>query len=116
MTPDMNPEMISAAPENEPLKMETGIHLANPNDCRETVVETHLRLDRLAMPQSVDRIAAMSLLRTCREYRVTLKIDPDGTLVVVSNGRAWRSLVNAIEVHVDYIVKLLVAGWDATDV
>jgi hypothetical protein len=87
----------------------------DPNDYRETVVETHLRLDRLAAPQSASQLKAMELVRTCREFGVGLRLDPDGTLVVVSNGKAWRSLVNEIELHIDAVAELIMAGWDSTD-
>lgn len=81
---------------------------------RERVAETEVRLDRLAVPQSADCSAAMSLIRTCKEYGVSLRLD-GRDLVIVSNGKAWRSLVNAIEAHVDAISDLIVAGWDGTD-
>jgi hypothetical protein len=58
---------------------------------------------------------ARSLIRTCREYGVGLRLDPHGTLVVLSNGRAWRSLVAAIEAHVDDIALLLATGWNGND-
>ena len=87
----------------------------DPNDYRETVVETHLRLDRRAVPQSASQLKAMELVRTCCEYGVGLKLDPDGTLVVQSNGKAWRSLVDVIEVHIDSIAELVAAGWNPMD-
>jgi hypothetical protein len=63
-----------------------------------------------------DRLGpARSLIRTCREYGVGLRLEPDGTLVVESNGRAWRSLVRAIEAHVDAVAQLIEAGWDSND-
>jgi hypothetical protein len=55
---------------------------------------------------------AKSLIRICLEHGVGLRLDPDGALVVVSNGKAWRSLVNAIEAHVDAIAALVAAGWN----
>ena len=58
---------------------------------------------------------AAELIRTCREYGVGLKLDPDGTLVIVSNGNAWRALVNAIEAHVDEVTALVAAGWNGLD-
>ena len=81
----------------------------------ERVAETHLRLDRLAVPQSASDLRAKELIKLCREYGVGLKLDPDGTLVVVSNGKAWRSLVNEIELHIDAVAELIMAGWDSTD-
>ena len=39
-------------------------------------------------------------------------IEPDGTLVVASNGRAWRSLVDALEANVDAVAELVSTGWD----
>jgi hypothetical protein len=71
--------------------------------------------DRLAAPQPAGDLRAKELIKVCREHGVGLKFDPDGTLVVVSNGNAWRSLVNEIELHIDAIADLLAAGWDGTD-
>jgi hypothetical protein len=43
-------------------------------------------------------------------------MEPDGTLVVESNGRAaWRSLVRAIEAHVEGVAQLIEASWDTND-
>jgi len=61
------------------------------------------------------QIEARRLIRTCKEHGVGLRLDPDGTLVVTSNGRAWRSLVDAIEVNVDAVAELVSAGWDGSD-
>jgi hypothetical protein len=55
------------------------------------------------------------LIRTCREYGVGLRLEADGTLVVESNGRAWRSLVRSIETHVDVVAQLIEARWDSND-
>ena len=106
--------MIAAAEAPEPTQS-TPITPPDPNDYRETVVETHLRLDRLAVPQSASDLRAKELIKLCREYGVGLKLDPDGTLVVVSNGAAWRSLVRDIEQHIDAVAELIAAGWDPTD-
>jgi hypothetical protein len=106
--------MIAAAEALEPTQS-MPITSPDPNDYREAVVETHLRLDRLAVPQSASQLKAMELVRTCREHGVGLKLDSDGTLVVVSNGKAWRSLVNEIELHIDAVAELIMAGWDSTD-
>jgi hypothetical protein len=89
----------------------------------ETRVEMRgLRTARLVVPEddgplppAPPRAAAKSLITTCREYGVKLKLDPDQTLVVVSNGKAWRGLVDAIEVHVDDVVQLIIDGWDGTN-
>jgi len=59
--------------------------------------------------------AARSLMRTCREYGVGLRVDPDGTLVIESHGRAWRSLITAIEAHADAIAVLIESGWTPID-
>jgi hypothetical protein len=58
---------------------------------------------------------ARSLIRTCREHGVGLRLEPDGTLVVESNGRAWRSLMRAIEAHVDAVAQLIESRWDSND-
>jgi hypothetical protein len=58
---------------------------------------------------------AKSLIRTCREFGVGLRLETDGTLVVESNGRAWRSLVQAIEIHDDGVAQLIEAKWDSND-
>lgn len=57
------------------------------------------------------RAAAKSLIRTCREHGVGLHVESDGTLVVESNGHAWRSLVDAIEIHADDVAVLVASGW-----
>ena len=67
-------------------------------------------------PAQADALApAKGLLKTCREHGVGLRLEPDGTLVVESNGRAWRSLVRAIEAHVDAVAQLIEARWDSND-
>lgn len=81
----------------------------------ERVAETHLRLDRLATPQSASDLRAKELIRICREHGIGLRLDPDGALVVVSNGAAWRALVAELELHVDQIAALLISGWDPTN-
>lgn len=55
--------------------------------------------------------AAKSLIRTCREHGIGLHVERDGTLVVTSYGHAWRSLVNAIEIHADDVAVLVASGW-----
>jgi hypothetical protein len=55
-----------------------------------------------------DVTPAKALIRTCYEYGIALRVDPDGTLIVVSNGRVWRSLLDAIEEHTDEIARLLI--------
>jgi hypothetical protein len=67
------------------------------------------------LPLALPGAAAKSLIRTCREHGVRLSLDSDATLVVISNGRAWRSLVDAIEAHVDTVAALIAAGWDGCD-
>jgi hypothetical protein len=62
-----------------------------------------------------DLEAARSLIRTCKENGVGLRLEPDGTLVVTSNGRAWHSLVDAIEVNVDAVAELVSTGCDGSD-
>jgi hypothetical protein len=99
---------ITSSPQNS-------LSRPNPNDYRETVAETHLRLDRLAAPQSASQLKAKELMRTCREHAVALRLDPDGALVIVSNGNAWRALVNEIELHIDDIAELLMSGWEPMD-
>ena len=58
---------------------------------------------------------ARTLIRTCKEHGVGLRLEADGTLVVTSNGRAWRALINAIEANVDAVAELVLAGWDGSD-
>lgn len=60
------------------------------------------------------RAAAKSLIRISREHGIGLRVEDDGTLIV-SNGRAWRSLINAIEGHVNEVAALIAAGWDGSD-
>lgn len=70
-------------------------------------------LDQIATRAQLE--PARSLIRTCREYGVGLRLEPDGTLVVESNGKAWRSLVRAIEAHVDAVAQLINTRWDSND-
>jgi sugar phosphate isomerase/epimerase len=64
---------------------------------------------------SFAQVEARRLIRTCKEYGVGLRLEPDGTLVVTSNGHAWRSLVDAIEANVGAVADLILAGWDGSD-
>jgi hypothetical protein len=64
---------------------------------------------------SFAQVEARCLIRTCKEYGVELRLEPDGTLAVTSNGRAWRSLVDAIEANVDAVAELISVGWDGSD-
>ena len=64
---------------------------------------------------SFAQVEARRLIQTCKEYGVDLRLEPDGTLVVTSNGRAWRSLVDAIEANVDAVADLISAGSDGSD-
>lgn len=57
------------------------------------------------------RHMARNLVRTCCEYGIGLRLEEDGTLVVVSNGKAWRALVDAIEANVDEVANLVADGW-----
>lgn len=66
-------------------------------------------------PPAPPRIEAKSLIRTCLEYGIELRLEPDGCLVVVSHGRAWRALVNEIEAHADEIAALLMEAWEPRD-
>ena len=58
---------------------------------------------------------ARSLIRTCREYGVGLRLETDGTVVVESNGKAWKALVRELERNVDQVAELIAVGWDGTD-
>jgi len=53
-----------------------------------------------------------SLIDVCRKYSVGVRIDPDGTVVVESYGKAWRALVGAIAAHVDEIASILLTTGD----
>jgi len=64
---------------------------------------------------SFAQVEAQRLICTCKENGVGLRLEPDGTLVVASNGRAWRSLVEAIEANVEAVADLILAGWDGSD-
>ncbi len=59
------------------------------------------------------RTAAGGLIRTCLEYGVPLRVEPDGTLV--AGPGAWRSLVIALEAHVDEIAELIFNKWSPYD-
>jgi hypothetical protein len=112
---DDAPTPILAAPAITEPESSIAMTPPDPSDYRQRVAETHLRLDRLAVAQSANQLRAMDLIRTCREFGIGLRLDPDGTLVVVSNGKAWRSLVDQIETHIDAVVELIMAGWISTD-
>jgi hypothetical protein len=60
-------------------------------------------------------VGAWTLRRLCKEHLVGLRVEQAGTLVVTSNGRAWRSLFDAIEANVDVVAELILAGWDGSD-
>lgn len=62
-----------------------------------------------------DREEAQSLIQTCKEYGIGLRLEPDGTVVVESNGKAWRALVRDLEKNVDQVAELIALGWDGTD-
>lgn len=68
-----------------------------------------------ATQDSESTIAAKMLIRTCREYAVGLYLEPDGTLLVKSNGTAWRALVRAIEIHIEEVARLVEQKWDPCD-
>ncbi len=73
--------------------------------------------DRLAQADGWSRGApAQSLIDTCRQYGVGLRVDPDGTLVVESHGRAWRSLVQKIGAHADEIANMLLTTGDGQQI
>jgi hypothetical protein len=55
---------------------------------------------------------ARTLIRLCREFGVVLKLHPDGMVLVV---RPWRSLLTALEAHVDDVAVLLAAEWNGDD-
>jgi hypothetical protein len=112
-------ELRRAAAEN---KAELLRLLAEPDAAHiaQLDAEYHGR-DRLAKtfllnPGPIDALAAAkSLIRTCRECGVGLRLEADGTLVIESNGRAWRSLVRSIEAQVDAVAQLIEARWDSDD-
>jgi hypothetical protein len=112
-------ELRKAAAEK---KAELVALLADPDAARiaqldaERHVQDRLTKTFLLNPGPIDALsAAKSLIRTCREYGVGLRLEPDGTLVVESNGRAWRSMVRAIEAHVDAVAQLIEARWNSDD-
>jgi hypothetical protein len=59
------------------------------------------------------RTAAGGLIRTCLECGVRLRVEPDGTLV--AGPGAWRSLVVALEAHVDEVAELILSKWSPYD-
>ncbi len=59
-----------------------------------------------------------SIIETCLRYGVALRIDADGDLVVGKAGakgdeptQPWRSLLIAIEAHLETVARLVAAGW-----
>lgn len=81
--------------------------LTRASDGSQTPALSPAQLDQLA--------AAKSLLKTCRQHGVGLRLEPDGSFVVESNGKAWRSLVDSIEAHADEIARLLGENWEPYD-
>jgi hypothetical protein len=63
----------------------------------------------------VGRTPAAALIKACLEHGVGLRVEADGTLVVASNGKAWRSLIDALEAHVDEVAALILNGWSPYD-
>ncbi len=49
---------------------------------------------------------AAKIIAECGEYGVSLQLDGD-TLVVKTNGRAWKNLIIKIEANVDEIATVL---------
>jgi hypothetical protein len=80
-------------------------------------------IDRLARadgwtPLPSTEAPAYSIISTCQGYGVALRIDQNGDLVVGKDGAQadeptlpWRSLLNAIEAHLDDVSALVEAGW-----
>jgi len=80
-------------------------------------------IDRLARCDGWERLPpagtpAYSIVETCQHYGVALRIDDAGDLVVGKAGakaeaptQPWRSLVMALEAHVDEVAELIGAGW-----
>ena len=77
-------------------------------------LQSELEVERLARADGYPTPAQL-LMKTCVEHGVGLRLDPDGTLVVESHGRAWRALVKEIENHVEEIAALIEEGWQAYD-
>ncbi len=65
--------------------------------------------DRVEVPADA---TPESLIDVCRRCGVGLRIDPDGTLVVESYGKAWRALIGAIAAYVDEIASILLTTGD----
>jgi hypothetical protein len=83
-------------------------------------------IDRLARahgwtPLPLAGAPACSIISTCQGYGVALRIDQNGDLVVGKDGaetgeptQPWRSLIIAIEAHLDDVSALVEAGWTLT--
>ena len=107
----------------EPTKADDGkspaVYAAMDAERNERDRQAHRGYDHDATAPShneyVGRTPAGTLIRTCLEYGVGLRVEPDGTLVVASNGKAWRSLIDAIEAHVDEIAVLILNKWSPYD-
>ena len=86
-------------------------------------VQEEREIDRLAeadgwKPPPPAGHPAYSILETCREYGVALRIDDDGDLVVGKAGakaneptQPWPTLLAEIEAHLDAVAQLVEAGW-----
>jgi hypothetical protein len=65
--------------------------------------------DRVEIPADA---TPESLIDVCLCYGIGLRVDPDGTVVIESYGKAWRALVGAIAAHVDEIASILLTTGD----
>jgi RNA polymerase subunit RPABC4/transcription elongation factor Spt4 len=102
------------APSHAEYLQRTGRHCVcqiSPADQRER------ELDRLG-DAWIAPSPAHSIVATCQRYGVALRIASDGTLMVGKAGaradeasQPWRSLLIAIEAHVDAVAELVAAGW-----
>jgi hypothetical protein len=63
-------------------------------------------------PLSRPGYPAWRIIEICHAHGVGLRIEPDGTVVIESYGRAWHALIEAIAAHVDEIASILLTTGD----
>jgi hypothetical protein len=71
-----------------------------------------------SVPSGNTRKTAQSIIATCREHGVALRIDKNGDLVVGLAGakaneptQPWPSLLIELEAHLEEVARLVEAGW-----
>jgi hypothetical protein len=117
----LTPDLVEAVRQHKPELL--GLLVAR--HCERTGEDLAGYLDRnpslralLERPALQGWTPAHSVVATCQCYGITLRIDPDGTLVVGKAGakadeptQPRRTLLIAIDAHADAVARLVEAGW-----